>query len=523
MLGAELTHHFLISAILTAVVAMFVLWRYRVTVLKGMMRGDAISLPVPAPVRPERRDNGTSAAKYLDWERLLQRRIALAYFLTTFICSLPLVVAYRYSSDPATTPAEYFAFTLIYTFACVPMIAAALTLPLKRALTGFALMALIFLVLALGVMMIQRGIAGRPIGWQQLHLVPLLFNLAASELWQPGLLWLLTWPKRLRGVVPITFAALLIFGLAPLLGLRLTNALAATQAGTPLVLSMGLNGMFIVLALPVGWVAWKRLHQVARGYDAKQFSDTQLLARAWWVMLVATVGLTFITVNERWGVVLAVCLAVVFAFAPLNRWLLSLTRPKSAPGAARNLLLLRVFGYTSRTERLFDRIGARWRLIGPVTMIVAPDVVARTIDPGDYLRWLTGRVDEQFVTSRADLDAKLAALDLAPDPDGRYRVNEFCCRDNTWQATVVELMRRADAVVMDVRGVTRERRGCEFELQQLALRLPPQRLVLVVDATTDRGVLEAGLGGLLKDVRLIDVQASGGTDAAFEALLEAVA
>jgi hypothetical protein len=174
-----------------------------------------------------------------------------------------------------------------------------------------------------------------------------------------------------------------------------------------------------------------------------------------------------------------------------------------AAGAAPTLLLLRVFGNTARTERLFDRVASRWRLLGPVTMIAAPDVTARTIDAGDYLRWLTGRVDELFVTSRATLDAKLAKLDLRPDPDGRYRLNEFCCRDSTWQATVIELMRRADAVIMDVRGLTAARRGCEFELQQLARRLPPKRLVLVVDETTDKAALEAAFGAGLSEVKTV--------------------
>jgi hypothetical protein len=121
-------------------------------------------------------------------------------------------------------------------------------------------------------------------------------------------------------------------------------------------------------------------------------------------------------------------------------------------------------------------------------------LAARTIDPGDYLRWLTARTDGIFITSHADLGARLLALDTAPDPDGRYRVNEFCCRDNTWQATVVKLMQRADAVVMDVRGVTRSRHGCEFELEQLSQRLPLRRLVLVADASTDRTVLETAFG-----------------------------
>ena len=65
-------------------------------------------------------------------------------------------------------------------------------------------------------------------------------------------------------------------------------------------------------------------------------------------------------------------------------------------------------------------------------------------------------------------------MDVEPDRDGRFRINEFCCRDDTWQATVVALIERADAVVMDLRGFTAERRGCEFELKELA-RTPRRR------------------------------------------------
>ena len=133
--------------------------------------------------------------------------------------------------------------------------------------------------------------AGKPIGLQHLGLIPLFLQMAAIQLWMPTLFWLLTWPSRLRGVAPITFAALLVFGLAPFAGSRLTAALAATEAGTPLVLKLGVSGMFVLIALPVGWLAWKRLHRLARDYDAKRFSDAQLLARTWWVILVATVGL----------------------------------------------------------------------------------------------------------------------------------------------------------------------------------------------------------------------------------------
>jgi hypothetical protein len=316
---------------------------------------------------------------------------------------------------------------------------------------------------------------------------------------------------------------LLVFGLAPFAGSRLTAALESTEFGTPWAMTLGMSGLFILIALPVGWLAWLRLRKLARDYEAKRFSDAQLLARSWWLILVVTVAFDIQIARQLPLFALLLAVGEVACFGPINnrvmRWLGVCRQATAQP--APTLLLLRVFGYTAHTERLFDRVAARWRLIGPVTMIAAPDITARTIDAGAYLRWLTGRIDDLFVTSRADLDTKLERLDLRPDPDGRFRINQFCCRDSTWKATVVELMLRADAVIMDVRGITAARLGCEFELQQLAQRLPPNRLVLVIDETTDGNILKAAFGATQDQVRMIDMRRRRDVDRVFAALVDA--
>jgi hypothetical protein len=343
-------------------------------------------------------------------------------------------------------------------------------------------------------------------------------GLVVSQLWMIVPLWIATWPRKLRGIVPITFAALLLFGLAPFLGERLAAAFGGGAHGP------SSRTMFMLMALPIGLLAWLRLHQLSRDYERKRFSDAQLLARTWWLMLVVVVLLQLLTMakESRWQSLAAAGVAL-FAFGPVNTWMFARLRATADARPAPTLLLLRVFGYAARTERLFDRVGARWRLFGPVTMIAAPDVAARTIDPGDYLRWLTGRIDESFVTSPADLDDRLAALDMAPDPDGLYRVNEFCCRDNTWQATVAHLMQRADVVVMDIRGLTRARRGSEFELRHLAQHYPLGRLVLVVDASTEHAILEEVFGAALSEVRRVEVRRRRDDAAVSQSALTALA
>ena len=181
-----------------------------------------------------------------------------------------------------------------------------------------------------------------------------------------------------------------------------------------------------------------------------------------------------------------------------------------------------MFGDTARTEALFDRIASRWRWFGPLTMIAAPDVVARTVDPGDFLQFASGDIGASFVNTQEELNRRLATLDLAPDPDGRYRVNEFCCRDSSWQATVVQLIERADAVLMDLRGFNAQRMGCEFELRELAARLRGEQVVLVVDGSTDRALLDATLGSLWRPTAVeVPRERTRQADAAFEALLRA--
>jgi hypothetical protein len=186
------------------------------------------------------------------------------------------------------------------------------------------------------------------------------------------------------------------------------------------------------------------------------------------------------------------------------------------------LLVLRVFGDRARTGALFERIASRWQRFGPVTTIAAPDAAADTVDPGDLLRFAMGRIAEGFVTSKDELVQQLATMDVEPDRDGRYRIHEFCCRDDTWQATVVALIVRADAIVMDLRGFTAERHGAEFELQQLAERASADRVVLVVDASTDRALVARALPA---DTAMPIVEVRRGNarqaDAAFAALLAA--
>src|SRR5262245_14478166 len=167
--------------------------------------------------------------------------------------------------------------------------------------------------------------------------------------------------------------------------------------------------------------------------------------------------------------------------------------PPVAP-APRRLLLLRVFGYQARTESLFDRVAQVWRFQGPVQLIAGVDLAMRTVDPGDVLAFLNGRLSEQYIVTVQDVPGRLARLELQPDPAARFRINEVYCHDDTWRPALELLLDTTDTVLMDLRGFSPHSAGCIFELEQLVHRLASDDIVLVCDKTTDLALLRRVLG-----------------------------
>ena len=125
-----------------------------------------------------------------------------------------------------------------------------------------------------------------------------------------------------------------------------------------------------------------------------------------------------------------------------------------------------------------------------MSLISGPDLVTTVVEPDEFLDFVGGRLSRQFVQGVADLERRLAGLDTEPDPDGRYRVNEFFCHADTWQMTMRALASRSDVIVMDLRSFSPANQGCQYELEQLIDIVDLARVVLIVDETTDRGFLE---------------------------------
>lgn len=286
--------------------------------------------------------------------------------------------------------------------------------------------------------------------------------------------------------------------------------------------------LIIALALAAGWLARSfMLSWIGLAYEQKVFSDAQFQVFCW-MITVAGVVVSVATVVRENGSVLD----------PLNLWLLAATvialvaywavtryGVKPLPSNKR-LLVLRVFSRDRRGERLLDGLEYRWRFIGPIVLIGGKDVAERTIDPAKAANFLRGRLKDIFVPDAHELNRQVVAMDETPDPDGRYRINEFFCFDDTWKDAVRMLLDSSDAIVLDLSEFTADRQGTAFELGLLRERGALPRTVFLVSAATDLDAVCSALhlppGSALPAGSVIQVERSVDGKQLVEALVQRI-
>lgn len=346
------------------------------------------------------------------------------------------------------------------------------------------------------MMSFAQAVAGKAATAESVSFSPhtqptLFFALSAIPLVIP----VLAFNRFVRGTVGpvfITFALLITLG-----PLAVMDLLIVTLRGFDLKAVFGESPSRILWPLSFAAaivLATLLLLWLVRRYRTRKVSDQTFLFDALWLSVSVCVTV-YLMGNELrliylLGLVPFALYKAVTAYG-LRRFVAS---DKSLPNA--RLLFLRVFGSAKRSEKLFDLLAARWRYAGTVQLISGTDIARSRFEPDEFLDFIAGRFATRYITNIADVDQRLSQLESRPDPDGRYRVDEFFCRADAWQQAVTRLMQCSDLVAMDLRGFTAERRGCVFELGALIDSVPLDRVVLLFDRTTDVALLRQTLEGL---------------------------
>jgi hypothetical protein len=126
--------------------------------------------------------------------------------------------------------------------------------------------------------------------------------------------------------------------------------------------------------------------------------------------------------------------------------------------------------------------------LGPLSGTAVCLIVATVAALGAWVGLVVGRrrLDARFIRSREQLLARLARLDRHPRHlDLSFKHERAPCHDNTWFMAVAEFCRRADVVLMDLRGYSSERKGCQREVDFLFDVMPTDRILFLLDTVTD--------------------------------------
>ncbi|MEZ5446358.1 MAG: hypothetical protein R3F45_11350 [Gammaproteobacteria bacterium] len=253
-------------------------------------------------------------------------------------------------------------------------------------------------------------------------------------------------------------------------------------AGQGAFLGLALGGF--LLAMIAGWLLARWLW---RRYERKQLGEQALIVDSVWLLFAIVHCVDLAIYGAGWAVF---ALLAFVAYKLVVHAGFTLLSAVALPALPRHLLLLRVFGLGTRSEAFFDDFRILWQHVGSVFMVAGPDRLTRMIEPQELLEFLTGRLSRRFIASRADIEERLQRFDYRQDPDGRYRINELFCHDNTWQMTVRRLAMMSDAVLMDLRGFEARNLGCTFEIGALVGSVNLSKVVFLTDASTDHALLE---------------------------------
>ena len=497
-LTGQLSLILMVSALLALVASYLLLRLYRRAVIKSMRRvgrNDILEPKGYLPPEPEHRPNEAPlnfnfiADARLDhhkgaaalYRRAFRRRSLSAFVHLIAGCCFAAVMAAAFLSAGKMAFAPFRFLFIAWANAWPVLIALDLAVGFRR---GKWLGALLYFLIGgfLGAVSLAKS---PDLTIAQLLYLWLDFNAP------PTILLLVFLNRRIRAVGPLVLVFMLLgVAGATFVVTFIGRNFKLLRAVSDFSYSIGLGprGTIMVLHL-IGFtifavVGWIIVGALRRLYERKYLSEHSITVDAMWLLfgIVNSIGLVF---EGRLWILSGIAAFLVYKVVAASLfYLLRVGRPTKTNSP--RLLFLRVFALGERSETIFSAVGRFWRAIGSMQMIAGPDLAAAAVEPHEFLDFLSGKLDRRFIDSGRTLDLRMDQLDLQPDGDGQFRVTEFFCHDDTWKLTLARLADDSDTVLMDLRGFSRRNAGCIFEITELFNLVPLQRLVFIVDSSTDQ-------------------------------------
>ena len=495
----------LISAgLLTIPVALFLLWRYDRAVKREMTSASKAAMDVPfgAAVQHSRLPllaiedidvaSELSSAAYDNARRSLHKAV-LVYAVAGLAYALPFAIAWSYQADGALL--AWRRITLLTGVQYWPAVIAMSLIAASSRVERLKIFAVLFGCLT--AFSVYELAISPDLTIAQLAKYWLVTNGPATLLITPLLF------RRVRAIAPLVLSFLLVIITGALI---LTSAILLPRQGMIWVVNVGTKiglggtaifyGIHLLGLLICAVPGWWLLRYFGSLYRRKRTSEQSIMLDS--LFFVFAFEQTLV-ISARGQTRFLIIGPISFAAYKLVKWMGFRTLRREA-GSTPVLLLLRVFALSSRSEQLFDSLTRWWRRAGSLVMIAGPDLIRSTIQPHELLEFVGGKISRGFVADSVQLAEQITGLDLKPDPDGRYRINQFFCHRDSWQATMRELAKHSSVVLMDLRSFSARNQGCIYELGQLLNSVDLRRVLFLVDDTTDRKFLTATVSALWQDV-----------------------
>jgi len=477
-----------VSAPVAIGIAWLVLRRYQAVLLRVMNQASVQAVAAPAPIQysPPLSPRSALQIEFIDptsappssgqTSTLTQRgnrfryRLALAHAAGGAAHSIIITLLWFLFAQATLSPRVFLALWLIFAWPITVAVMETLTAsPWRKWLTAFSVLGLYLLLAPADVR-------------------PAILIFWPGYVGLPALLAMAIFHPRLKAVAPMALGIVIYLVFAGNIWLSIAYLFGRT-------FGLGLLAdVFLLALLAAALFVGGRLiaNRMAHRYQAKRWNDQMLLLDTWWLLLTfwESALLSNMAEQKGWPPILGFLGLLAFA---AYRVVVDYSRrsvycqQQDQPDIS--MLLLRVFGERQRTTRLLDEVSLRWRFLGNIELIAAPDLATLLLEPHELLAFVGGRMKTNFVQGQEDLARRLAELDREPDPDGRYRVHEFFGFENTWLLAVQRLIDQSHVVLMDLRSFTKERKGCTEEVRQLCNRIDLHHVVFIVNEGTDMSLL----------------------------------
>ena len=480
----KLSFIFIASVVLACAAAWVLAWRYRAAMRRLMSAplapagraAAAVSAPPLTQVLPPA-DPVTAADNRRAGVRLSLLLIGLSCLMALSSATLQLALALE---DTAFSMKRVAVIALVHLWPVIPALGLMWRWSKLRVL-GVLLAWCAFCF----VVMLWRSIEPRPLDL----LLFLLVEIGPTLV----LVALLCMGSVTRAIAPWLLPVFIGLVWASIAGIDVLAWLVERRAPVLMALSPVLTAetvMLLFALLPwllAAWPLWRFGRALGRAYARKQLSELMVLFTAVWAVSLLFQALSAASSLGLGGAVMLLPLL----------WIPFVMRTARRPERGRppTLLVLRVFQHAAQVQALFDHVVERWRLSGNTVLIAGTDLMDRTLDADDIFTFLDGGLAQRFISRATDVPTRLAGFDLQRDADGRYRVNECYCHDTTWQEALAALVQHSDVVLMDLRSFQAHNAGCRHELKVLAQAPRLARVVVLVDAQTDRTVAAADTAG----------------------------